>query len=84
MGCELLQQSGNLYYWREGVDEVDFIYQYRQRIYAIEVKSGRNKSAKGLQAFCEKEPSALRVILTPDNFSAFSANPTEFLKQIAI
>ena len=84
VGCELLQQSGNLYYWREGVDEVDFIYQYRQRIYAIEVKSGRNKSAKGLQAFCEKEPSALRVILTPDNFSAFSANPTEFLKQIAI
>ncbi len=56
VGCELLQQPGQVYYWRERNDEVDFVYQYRDRIYAIEVKSGRKKSAKGLEAFCAQMP----------------------------
>ena len=82
VGAELLQQPGELTYWRERHDEVDFIYQYRQHLYAIEVKSGRKKSAKGLATFCKQVPQALPVIVTPDNFAAFSADPRGYLAKI--
>jgi hypothetical protein len=65
-------------------DEVDFVYQYRDQLYAIEVKSGRKKSAKGLSAFCAQVPQALRVIITLDNFAQFSSNPRGFLQQVAM
>lgn len=82
VGCELLQQPGQVYYWRERNDEVDFVYQYRDRIYAIEVKSGRKKSARGLEAFCAQVPQALQLIITPENFAQFSQNPRVFLERL--
>jgi predicted AAA+ superfamily ATPase len=84
VGAELLQQPGQVFYWRERNDEVDFVYQYRDALYAIEVKSGRKKSAKGLTAFCAQAPQALRVIVTPENFAQFSAHPRGFLAQVAV
>jgi predicted AAA+ superfamily ATPase len=84
VGAELVQQPGQVFYWRERNDEVDFVYQYREAMYAIEVKSGRKKSAKGLEAFCAKVPEALRVIISPENFAPFSANPRGFLQQVAV
>ena len=84
VGAELVQQPGQVFYWRERNDEVDFVYQYRDALYAIEVKSGRKKSAKGLAAFCAQVPQALRVIVTPENFPQFSANPRGFLAQVAV
>lgn len=84
VGCELLQQPGQVTYWRERNDEVDFVYQYRDRLYAIEVKSGRKKSAKGLEVFCAQVPGALRVIITPENFARFSDNPRVFLETVAV
>ena len=84
VGCELLQQPGQVYYWRERNDEVDFVYQYRDRIYAIEVKSGRKKSAKGLEAFCAQVPKALKVIITPENFAQFSASPRAMMEAVAV
>lgn len=83
VGCELVQQPGQVYYWRERNDEVDFVYQYRDRLYAIEVKSGRKKSAKGLEAFCAQVPRALPVIITPENFARFSQDPGIFLERVA-
>ena len=85
LGTELLQQQpGQVFYWRERNDEVDFVYHYRYGLYAIEVKSGRKKSAKGLTAFCAQAPQALRVIVTPENFAQFSSNPRGFLTQVAL
>ena len=84
VGCELVQQPGQVYYWRERNDEVDFVYQYRDRLYAIEVKSGRKKSAKGLDVFCAQAPEARRVIVTPENFAQFSCAPQAFLQQVAV
>jgi predicted AAA+ superfamily ATPase len=83
VGAELVQQPGQVFYWRERNDEVDFVYQYRGDLYAIEVKSGRKKSGKGLLAFAAQVPQARPVIVTPDNFAAFSANPSAFLQQVA-
>ena len=84
VGAELVQQPGQVFYWRERNDEVDFVYQYRDRLYAVEVKSGRKKSARGLEAFCMQAPKALRVIVTPENFAQFSSDPRAFFQQVAV
>lgn len=82
VGTELLQLPGELFYWREKNAEVDFVYRYRGCLFAIEVKSGRKKSAKGLEEFCKQFPEAIAVILTPDNFIAFSENTSGFLEKL--
>lgn len=84
VGAELMQQPGQLFYWRERNDEVDFVLQYRDQLYAIEVKSGRKKSTKGLEVFCRQAPQALRVIVTPDNFAQFSQDPRAFMAQVGL
>ena len=84
VGAELAQQPGELFYWRERNAEVDYVYLDWGQIYAIAVNSGQKKSGKGLAAFCEQVPQALRVILTPDNFAQFSADPRAFLRNVAV
>ncbi len=79
VGAELLHLPGELFYWREKNAEVDFVIRYQGRLYAIEVKSGRKKSAKGLAAFTQHFPDAHPVIVTPDNFINLSENPRKFL-----
>lgn len=79
VGAQLSQLPGELFYWREKNAEVDFIHQYQGRLYAIEVKSGRRKSAKGLEAFMRQFPAAVPIIMTTDNFPLFSEDPKKFL-----
>lgn len=79
VGAQLLQLPGELYYWREKNAEVDFVYRYQGKLYAIEVKSGRRKSAKGLDAFMKHFADACPVIISTDNFPLFSEDPREFL-----
>lgn len=68
VGCELIRLPGALYYWREKNDEVDYVYVYGRKLYAIEVKSSRKKSAKGLLKFQEHFPLAEVLLITPENF----------------
>jgi predicted AAA+ superfamily ATPase len=84
VGTQLLQLPGNLYYWREKQEEVDFVYKYQGLLYAVEVKSGRRKLSRGLNTFMKKFPKARPVIITPDNFALFSENPRKFLDTLAI
>jgi len=49
----------------------------------VEVKSGRRKLLRGFNVFMKKYPKACAVIITPDNFAAFSENPRKFLDIIA-
>jgi hypothetical protein len=58
---------------------VDFVHRYQGKLYAIEVKSGRRKSAKGLETFTKNFADARSVIISMDNFSLFSDDPREFL-----
>lgn len=82
VGARLLQLPGELYYWRENNLEVDFIYRNQKTLYAIEVKSGRRKSSKGMAAFQSQFPGARPVILTVENFPLFSEDPLAFLAQL--
>lgn len=57
VGCYLLDKADELeyqlYYWRDGDDEVDFVIARGERLVAIEVKSGRRQNNKGLSTFRE-------------------------------
>ncbi len=44
----------NLFYWREGNNEIDFVLEFNNKIIGIEVKSGRTQSAKGMDVFASK------------------------------
>jgi predicted AAA+ superfamily ATPase len=82
VGARLMQLPGNLYYWRDKQAEVDYVYQYRGILYAIEVKSGRRRSSKCLDDFLKRFKSAHPVIINPDNFPKFSEDPHAFLDQV--
>lgn len=62
VGSSLINHPASItqqvYYWREGNDEVDFIIENNHELIALEVKSGRQKSASGLIAFSKKFPKA--------------------------
>lgn len=52
-----------VYWWREGGNEVDFVLSQGQEAIAIEVKSGRVKSLRGLSAFVNAYPRARTLVV---------------------
>lgn len=73
VGAHLLALSAthgfDVDWWREGSDEVDFVVHDNNIVVAIEVKSGRTKSLKGMSAFLKLYPDAIRMVVggpTPD------------------
>ena len=61
-----LEKGGQVFYWREGNNEVDFVLQVKSGLTAIEVKSGYGKPAarlSGLKAFLSAYPSARPLIV---------------------
>jgi len=64
IGASLAQSGGELFYWREGQAEVDFVLQRGKRLYAIEVKSGSvRRASRGLEVFIRQNPSAIPVVV---------------------
>ena len=67
VGAFLLAQSKKqhfeVHWWREGSNEVDFVLTQGDEVIAIEVKSGRVKSLKGLTAFVNQVPHARTLIV---------------------
>lgn len=58
VGAHLLnhtrEKGSKLYYWREANDEVDFVFEFKNKTIAIEVKTGDKKYTKGLSNFIKK------------------------------
>lgn len=79
VGCALMRLPGSLYYWRQGQHEVDYIYQYGKKLFAIEVKSGRKKSTKGLSRFVQEFKTATPLIITPESFATVFQGGSGFL-----
>ncbi len=73
VGARLLQDlvgpEWSVTYWREGDAEVDYVVQLGSRVWAIEVKSGRPRSASGLEAFRRRYPSSEPWIIGGDGLS---------------
>ena len=67
VGAALLQEytssTTNLYYWRDGMLEADFVLTDGPQLFGIEVKSGRPDKISGLAAFKKKYPKANPLII---------------------
>jgi predicted AAA+ superfamily ATPase len=54
VGMDLMRLSGDLFYWRQDHDEVDYVYRKGNELFAVEVKSGRKAIRKNkLVYLCE-------------------------------
>lgn len=85
VGMDLARLSGGqLYYWREQNAEVDFVLTQQGSVYAIEVKSGRRKSAGGLPVFQKRYPKARACVVTLENYAAFIRSPIDFLARVSV
>ncbi|MGE4169804.1 MAG: ATP-binding protein [Candidatus Margulisiibacteriota bacterium] len=64
VGAHLSLQKGQLSYYRDGNDEVDFVFQTNEKLYAIEVKSDHKASRhRGLEKFLKIYPNAVPMII---------------------
>lgn len=81
VGAQLVRTGEELFYWREGQCEVDYVLKVGRKVFAIEVKSGRKKTTKGMQAFLKQFPKSISVYITPETYPEFEINPLEFLNR---
>ena len=63
IGAELSRQADEMYYWRDGKEEVDFVVELKGKTYAIEVKSGRVRRTSGLASFIKRYPGSVPILL---------------------
>ena len=66
VGAALCRTTGKLFYWRQGKFEVDFVLELEGKLYAIEVKSGRKRSSRGLEKFILKYPGSIPLLIDMD------------------
>ncbi len=59
IGAALSAAGGELYYWRDGRYEVDFIWIHEGQVHALEIKSGRKRASRGLEKFFQRYPHAV-------------------------
>jgi predicted AAA+ superfamily ATPase len=80
VGMDLLRiPGGEVFWWRDGDNEVDFIFKMQRKLFAVEVKSGRRKRTGGIEAFLKIEKSTVPCFITLENYSEFSLDPVRFL-----
>lgn len=80
VGAQLLQANLSVTYWSDGKFEVDFVVEIEKNIFAIEVKSGQNKSSKSLTEFGKQYPKSIPVFILKDNFKVFAKDPEGYLR----
>lgn len=84
VGAQLVRADAQLYYWREGNFEVDYVVKAGRSLYAIEVKSGRKRGASGILKMKERFLQTKAVIVTPENYLEFESDPLTFLRSFSI
>lgn len=67
VGSKLLSQFLDVYYWRQGNHEVDFVVEVNKKPIAIEVKLKKARSKKGINEFLKQYKNAEYLIITEDN-----------------
>jgi predicted AAA+ superfamily ATPase len=75
IGAELIKSQLQVYYWREGDYEIDFVVPYKAQLLGIEVKTKKNKSSKSVTEFKKHFPHAQIIYIHQENFSSFSGIP---------
>lgn len=67
VGAALVRSGGELYYWREGKFEVDFVLQLEGKLFAVEVKSGRKRVSRGMGKFLAEHPQCIPLFIDYEN-----------------
>lgn len=67
VGAYLISQAYRLqfevFYWRDGNNEVDFVLRKDGKVVALEVKSNHERYTKGLDVFCQKfRPNVVLIV----------------------
>jgi uncharacterized protein len=74
IGAHLARAGGDLSYWRQGNNEVDFVLAYDDQLFAVEVKSGIKvgaaKTTRGMEAFSQLFPKTRKVYFNRDTAEA--------------
>ncbi len=69
VGAHLLnglpRESFQIHYWRDGAQEVDFVVSRGNKVWALEVKSGRPAKTPGLTAFRRKFLNSQSLLIGP-------------------
>lgn len=84
VGMELARLPGELFYWREDQVEVDYVYCFGGKVWAVEVKSGRKQKRSGLETFQKHFPKSRVLIINTDNFPQFSGDAAGFLEKFSL
>ena len=66
VGLHLIQKYKEVYYWKDGKYEVDFVVVHNNKLIAVEVKSGRKRDSKSLVKF-QEQFNAKCLIITLEN-----------------
>ncbi len=82
VGAKLSQIASKLYYWRDDTHEVDFVMLWRNKLIAIEVKSGKSRKRSGLEKFLTLFSEAIPIIISRDNYEIFIQDPVGFFEKI--
>lgn len=73
IGAHLLNQARvnnfDLFYWREGNAEVDFVLRKNKKLVTVEVKAGKVKFHVGLELFKKKYKPAKSILISDDALS---------------
>jgi hypothetical protein len=84
VGSQLVRTGADIYYWREGKFEVDYVVKHGRSVWAVEVKSGRRQLIDGVKAFLKAHPGAKAVVITPETYREFELDPLRFLTNYAV
>ena len=71
-----------VFYWRDHDKEVDFVVKKGIKTWALEVKSGKNASGVGLEAFLKKNPKAKVLMIGTGGMDLeefFQSDPSQLL-----
>lgn len=68
-------------WWRDGGAEVDYVVRLGRRLFGVEIKTGRARGMKGMEAFLKAHPKATPVLVGPGGLAldAFFAKPPQEL-----
>lgn len=89
VGAHLVNHLQGLSYevswWREGNVEVDYVVRSGRQVWAVEVKSGRERSRAGLAAFRAKHPKARELLVGTGGLDLeefFTTDPDELFRSL--
>jgi predicted AAA+ superfamily ATPase len=83
VGCRLSEHFENVFYWRNGNYEVDFVVKLKGETIGIEVKTKKRK-ASGLLSFKKTNAQVRTIIIDVENYEKFEDNPIAFIDKFAV